>query len=107
MTILPCNSINIKTMIIPFETIDNIDDVKRFFLWLKEDLHLLFHPDFLFEDYIEKDRKPVFSKEECTLLNHLMDECFKVCETGDVEIYSIGLEVQTEYNKRHPYISYN
>jgi len=94
-------------MTIPFETIDNIEDVKKFFMFLMEDLHLIFHPDFRFDGYIEKDKTPVFSASDCTLLNSLMDECFKVCETGDVEIYSIGLEVQAEYNKRPPYISNN
>ena len=97
----------IKTMTIPFETIDSIDDVKRFFLFLMLNLHLLFHPDFRFEGYIEKDESSVFLADECTLLNHLMEECFEVCESEDADIYTIGLEAHAEYAKKYPLINYN
>jgi len=93
-------------MNIPFKAIKSTDDVKRFFTYLMEDLHLIYHPDFQFEDYVGKDSTtPVFLVDECTILNRLMDECFDVCEICNADIYSIALEADEEYRRRHPHVN--
>lgn len=93
-------------MNIPFKIIVSTDDVKRFFMYLMEDLRVVYHPDFQFEDYIEKETNaPVFTVEECKILNRLMDDCFEICEIWDADIYSISLEADEEYRRRHPHVN--
>ncbi len=31
--------------------------------------------------------------KECAVYNHLMNECFEVCEKNGADIYAIGLEL--------------
>ncbi len=73
------------------------DDVKEFFRHLVNDRMVNFHPDDRFEDYVScEDGSKTFTQEECVVYNHLMDECFEVCEKNGVDIYAIGLELMQD-----------
>lgn len=56
-----------------------------------------FHPDNDFNEYITLENGlPAYSKEEATLRNRLMDECFTICGTEGEDIYQIMLEVHLQ-----------
>lgn len=74
--------------------IETIEDVKEFFETLHNKYELAFHPDDLFEDYVNiATGEPTFTKEESTYLNEVMEKCFEVCNRESVEIYLVGLSV--------------
>ena len=74
-----------------------VDDVKELFRHLVNDRMVNFHPDDRFEDYVSReDGSKTFTQEECAVYNHLMDECFEVCEKNGVDIYAIGLELMQD-----------
>ena len=73
--------------------IKNLEDVTRFFKYLKEERKVIFHPDDDFESYVNiETMEPTFTPEECKEYNDAMLKCFEVCENEGVDIYLIGLE---------------
>ena len=77
--------------------IATVDDVKEFFRHLVNDRMVNFHPDDRFEDYAScVDGSKTFTQKECAVYNHLMDECFEVCEKNGADIYVIGLELMQD-----------
>ena len=77
--------------------INNVDDVRKFFRYIVDERNVNFNPDDMFEDYVSCEGGiNTFTLEECAIYNRLMDECFAVCKSEDVDIYEIGLdELQT------------
>lgn len=75
--------------------ISTIDDVRQFFHTVVYDYSLEeFHPDDDFSNYINpKTKEPLFTAQEATLFNQLLQESFSVCENADVDIYDLGWEV--------------
>ncbi|MEN2434931.1 hypothetical protein AAH994_05920 [Weeksellaceae bacterium A-14] len=73
--------------------IKNINDVKVFANYLVEVENLSFHPDDDFNDYITSEQKPFYSKSEAELRNKLMNDCFKVCNKNNLDIYEIILPI--------------
>lgn len=77
--------------------IKNLEDVTRFFKYLKEERKVIFHPDDDFESYVNIETlEPTFTTEECKEYNDAMLQCFDVCEAEGVDIYLIGLEIQKQ-----------
>lgn len=75
--------------------ITSTKDVETFFHHIVNERKVNFHPDDMFEEYIDlKTKEPTFTPSECEPYNHLMEEAFEVCEKEGVDIFSIGL---TEY----------
>lgn len=73
--------------------ITTVEEVKNFFHHLVFDRQLDFHPDDMFEDYVScQPSIHGITLEECPLYNRLMDECFKVCDAQDADIYDLGWE---------------
>lgn len=82
-------------------TINNIQDVETFFQFLYDEYDLAFHPDDSFDQYINRDRKPLFIKEEATYLDSVMQRCFDICEQNGVLIYDVMEPIQrAEFRKR-------
>ena len=76
------------------QPITNIEDVRKFFLYLQDCLRLNFHPDTDFADYVKiTTGDPSFSRKEVANYNSLMDQCFAVCETTKTDIHAIALEI--------------
>ena len=75
----------------------SVKDVEAFFHHIVFERKVNFHPDDMFEDYVSCEGGiNTFTLEECAIYNCLMDECFAVCKSEDVDIYEIGLdELQT------------
>jgi len=70
--------------------ISTIEDVQDFAKYLYNERMLAFHPDDDFADYVNDETgEPSFSEEEIPLFNHLMDECFDVCEREKKDIYEV------------------
>lgn len=75
-------------------SITSIQDVTTFFHHLILEENLNFHPDEDFRNYVHLDTGlPSYSEEEAELRNHLLDECFDVCERYQADIYQIGIEI--------------
>ena len=73
--------------------IKTVKDVEAFFHHIVFERKVNFHPDDMFENYVSCEGGiNTFTFEECAIYNRLMDECFDVCEKGDVDIYKIGIE---------------
>jgi hypothetical protein len=81
-------------------SIDTIEDVRSFFQLLYDKYDLNFHPDDPFADYVNQKGERLFSDEEASQLDQVMEKCFEVCETVNVDIYQIGLEVQQDQFKK-------
>ena len=75
----------------------SVKDVEAFFHHIVFERKVNFHPDDMFEDYVSCEGGiNTFTLEECAIYIRLMDECFVVCKSEDVDIYEIGLdELQT------------
>ena len=70
--------------------IATVDDVKEFIRHLVNNRMVNFHPDDRFEDYSScGDGSETFTQKECVVYDHLMEECFEVCEENRVDIYAI------------------
>jgi hypothetical protein len=70
--------------------INTIEDVKLFAFQLVNEENLSFHPDDDFSDYINLNTKvPLYSVEQVSQLNEMMDKCFILCEEADVDIYEL------------------
>jgi len=73
--------------------IQTLDDVKAFAKQLIAE-GLNFHPDDDFNDYVNlKNNLPLYSNEEASIRNELMNKCFDVCELEGIDIYDMMLEV--------------
>ncbi len=73
----------IKTKIV------TLDDVKAFAKHLVQIDNVSFHPDDDFKDYVTSDNQQCYSEEEALQRNQLMDDCFAVCESLNIDIYEI------------------
>ncbi|AFL83523.1 hypothetical protein Belba_0876 [Belliella baltica DSM 15883] len=72
--------------------IKEIADVKIFFEQLLEEESLNFHPDEDFKNYINvKTRLPSYSSKEANLRNCLLESCFELCQSENVDIYEFGV----------------
>ena len=73
--------------------INGTEDVKTFFRQLLvEDLN--FHPDTPFEDYINcESRQDTYTPEEAATRNKIMDACFEVCESINIDIYELANDI--------------
>ncbi len=75
-------------------SITSIQDVTTFFHHLILEENLNFHPDEDFRNYVLLDTGlSSYTEEEAELRNHLLDECFDVCEKYEADIYQIGIEI--------------
>lgn len=75
-------------------SITSIQDVTTFFHHLILEENLNFHPDEDFRNYVHLDTGlSSCTEEEAELRNHLLDECFEVCERYQADIYQIGIEI--------------
>ena len=76
------------------EDIKTIEDVRKYFSYLVEEIRLNFHPDTDFSEYVSCETgRRTFTDKEASYHNSLMDICFSICEESGVDIYEIGLEV--------------
>ena len=74
--------------------ITTIHDVKDFANYLVNTEHLNFNSDEDFRNYISYEtHKPTYSEAEAVKRNNLMEQCFIICESEEVDIY----EVMGEY----------
>lgn len=72
--------------------LQTVKDVETFFRHLVFERKVNFHPDDVFESYVNTETKePSFSSPQCDVYNRLMDESFEVCDKEGVDIYEIGL----------------
>ena len=70
--------------------IKTIEDVERLAKYLYNERHVAFHPDDDFADYVNDETgESTFTEVEIPLFNHLMDECFEVCEREMKDIYEV------------------
>lgn len=68
-------------------TIKDQADVFAFFLYLQRDLGLNFHPDTPFANYVDREGKQVFTKEQCIELDVMLYNCFYACDIAANDIY--------------------
>ena len=81
---------NYKNLPTSIQTVDDVADFARF---LSDKLHMSFHTDDPFVDYL--DDKVIAEK-----LDALMDRCFEVCEAANIDIYGImGWPDEKPYDK--------
>ena len=79
--------------------ISTVEDVNKFIKFIYEDLEVNFHPDDDFNDIVNYETgEKSFNKKDADRLNKLVDDCFKVCEKNNLDIYEIAL-------KHHPIIN--
>lgn len=84
--------------------IKTVEDVETFAKQLIDE-GVSFHPDDDFNDYIFfKENKPCYTKKEAEIRNHLMEQCFEVCEKEGEDIYSVMLEVTLKETGMDKYI---
>ena len=71
--------------------ISTIEDVEKFVKFIYEDLEVNFHPDDDFNNFIDHETgRKTFKEADANMYNHLVDECFNVCEKNDVDFYEIS-----------------
>lgn len=71
-----------------------VSDIEDWFRYLFNDLSISFHPDDSFADYINgQTRQDLFDPQTAALLDMKMEEAFQLCDTLNVDIYAIGLEI--------------
>ena len=75
------------------KVITTVEDVADFARYLALDLHINFHPDNPFSDYLD-DAALVLR------LDNLMKQCFNICEREGVDIYGVmGWPDEKPYDK--------
>lgn len=73
--------------------IKTLEDIAKFAKLLHEE-GLSFHPDNDFNNCVNLEtEEKTYSKEEADLRNELMNQCFKVCEEHNADLYDIMSEV--------------
>lgn len=83
----------LKNMNLP-KDITTIQDVKDFANYLVNVDHVNFNSDEDFRNYISYETlQPTYSEAEAVKRNNLMEQCFIICESEEVDIY----EVMGEY----------
>lgn len=88
---------------------DSLEYVKAFSeVLVLEGLTTGFHPDTLFEDYINSKGEAVYTPEEAKLRNMIMEHCFEVCENEGTDIYEVtgritlrGTPAETMFDDDH------
>lgn len=74
--------------------IQSLADVEKFFSHLILVENLNFHPDEDFRNYIHMETyQSSYTEKEADLRNHLLEQCFEICEKYGVEIYQIGYQI--------------
>lgn len=81
----------------PGEPITNEKTARDFFRWLLYKQALNFHPDDSFENYVDQNDQPIYTKATAKKLNKRMNEVFELM--GE-RIYDMGMEEMELYNKR-------
>jgi hypothetical protein len=77
--------------------INTVEDVKRFFAYLQNDLSLDFHPDTPFSEYINSATgEPTFTEMQQTLLQMEIDNCFIICLYNKIDIYQLSIIASTQ-----------
>lgn len=72
-------------------TIETVEDVKAFFLFLYKQQNIAFHPDEDFRDYIDIETKTqIFTLQEAMYLNEIMTLSFQACKKAGIDIYQVG-----------------
>ena len=74
------------------QAVNTIEDVSQFFKDLVSE-GLNFHPDTTFEDYINEETKPTYTKEQADLRDSLMSQAFDICYKSDIDIYDLSMEI--------------
>jgi len=70
------------------DKIQNVNDIRAFFVHLIKEENLNFHPDTSFDEYIRyADGSPTYTPDECCVRELLLDQSFAVAGDG---IYDIG-----------------
>ena len=73
--------------------IDTTDDARTFFKELNQE-SLNFHPDTLFNDYINLvTDQATYTDEEAQLRNELLEQAFEVCDRDGVDIYELAMDI--------------
>lgn len=70
---------------------------KDFFRWLLYEQAVNFHPDDSFENYVDENNQPTFTKATAKKLNERMNEVFELM--GE-KIYDLGIAEMELYEKR-------
>lgn len=75
-------------------SINSITDAETFFKQLILEENLNFNPDEDFRNYVHVDTGlPSYTEEEAEVRNHLLDQCFDICEKHQADIYQMGIEI--------------
>lgn len=73
--------------------ITNVDEVKNFFHYALFEEHIIFHPDDPLTDLTDEQLKEMnATRVEMQLYDRLVNECFKVCERENEDIYGIFID---------------
>jgi len=85
------------------QEIKTTEDVKIFFEELLAE-GLNFHPDDLFEDYINyKTKEATFTEEEAALRNCLLHQAFSTCENEGSDTYELCIDIfMREFYELYP-----
>ena len=70
--------------------VNTVEDAKAFIQWSEINIGGGFHPDTPFADYVKQDDSPTFTPDEVTMLQPLLDACFKLM--GD-NVYDYALDL--------------
>jgi hypothetical protein len=70
------------------------EDVLQFFCALIYELELNFHPDDTFHNYVHlnEEGKATFLHEQAESLNGIMEECFRIADKAEFDIYEVAIE---------------
>jgi len=82
------------------QDINTVQDVEKYFQYIVYDLGINFHVDTPFSDYVYNyNDKPCFSKKEALRLQIMMEKSYQVCDSENVDIYEIALNVLQSFIK--------
>lgn len=80
-------------MVLKTRKIENIKHVQAFLIELR-DANIAFHPDTPFEDYINLEtKKHVFGPREVARLDDLMQQCFRICNKLNIDLYEVCISI--------------
>ncbi len=80
---------------VKIRSIENVNDVKRFFRKMNVLYGLCWDPDEDFEDVENYDIPPI-ERERIVML---MNQSFEVCEKNNIDIYDLGMEINYPLRK--------
>ncbi|RYG01558.1 MAG: hypothetical protein EOO02_12520 [Chitinophagaceae bacterium] len=80
--------------------ITSVEEMKLFFVDVIIVYKCLLHPDDFFADMVNEQGGPTFERGLASYLDGVMTACFVYCDTHDLDIYEIAIEIQVrEYKK--------